>query len=406
MIAHLILGGSVYAQDMDSVDADVEESVLDSDATSLQAKMLKERQKRLIQENAKSQKEAEALKQKASIKQKEAAQRLKITSIEVEKLAQEQQRLNGEIKAAEVKIAKSELIMKNAEAKLNRAKADVEAGTKLKEDRLRKVKLVQDSIAKIRVEQSQTQSQISQTKSEFDKLKVQMAQNEQRLQKAKAEALLKRSQLQEKWAKLKSEKAKSSRKLNVMEAEIGKIKTDINSLEDLIKTAQASKQSSEYKLQESGEELRKLRLRSKLQQGELQDKQSFLKSERFDKSFSRSDEASEVLARMAKAQKHQLNLSRAPTASTNPVRVELIPTRVAHAGSSSAGEVATSGERAPDSTAMRLTQDCEVFDRPSVNSKVLGKKRAGSTIVPEFSDSNWIAVKISKRRMYVSQACF
>lgn len=261
-------GGSAWAEDMDSVDAEVEESMLDSDATSAQAKLMRQRQMRLQMENERDQKQAEELRKKASAKQREARLNLQNTEVAVKRLLEEQTRLHKEIRESNAKLQKSDADIKAARTKLAKLKLDTETLQTLKFAQRKRLEKNHEYLARLQREQLQAQS--DQTKTKAD------------------------------WERLKTMTEESDRKI-------------------------------------------------------------------------------------ASAEKAQ-GVRRPPDWQDSPE--------------------AKAAPRQPASSRRMLSNDCRVYEAPNANAKVLGIKRAGSTVSTGPATADWVAVTLLKRTLYVRSDCF
>src|ERR1044072_8232584 len=129
----------VHAVDMDSVDAEVEESMADSDAVARQTKLTRDEARKEAQENSREQRIANQRKAAADAKKRDAGKDPARKEAEISRLQKEKARAIQEQKLANAQIAKQEQILKVSQAKLQKMRGELEAVKQLRAEQKKKL---------------------------------------------------------------------------------------------------------------------------------------------------------------------------------------------------------------------------------------------------------------------------
>lgn len=324
----LNFAGVPAAADFSDMDADVEETMFESEASSRQAQMMETRLKRDRIETQKAQQKAQSFKAQVLAKQKAADMKIKDTDQKIQKLQADQLIARQQIKKSGEEIAVMEANLKKSQGKLNSTLRD-----------------------------------------------------QQTLLQMKREMLAKKAQLSAQLNKVRNDQVRAQRHTVVAEAEMRKIRSDLKKLEADVQNAEAEKQQADSRLRDAKERLLALREEAKTREAQMLARKTSAED------FVQARASRDIIMQLEQ-RKYERAVERTP-ASQRPLEVALIPTAIAHG-------------KAPRKV---LIRDCQVFDQPNRSAKVMGLKRAGSTLAYSKTNKDWFSVHMANKTMFVKSTC-
>lgn len=249
--AALIAGQTLWA--MDDFDAEVEESMFESDAASEVSKVQRARAEKESAETARLKAEATRAKAQALEKQKHALSEVQMAEKEIKDQRDQQVKAKQDKVAMDKAVASAEAKLKGAQWAVNKLKGENEALAKLRQEQVLKLTALEEHIRLISAENKKLQEQMEAAKKEFDKGKLEIKAGEQRLEKAKVEEARKRAQIQqqienykmlhrgnkEKLAKLEEQVAEKNRSAAKMDAEVKVAESETRASEMALRAAQS-----------------------------------------------------------------------------------------------------------------------------------------------------------------------
>ncbi len=166
----------------------------------------------------------------------------------------------------------------------------------------------------------------------------------------------------------------------MIEAEIRAKRQALSKMEEEVKIAEAEVEAGEGRMRDAEERLGEMRAKAAKREAELGQRQAAASR------AMESRSAKEALLRMKQAEVSQ-SLARSPSSDTANMKVAMRPS------------IASSSK-------MTLARDCRVYDKPGAAGKVIGSKKAGSSVQPHSSGA-WIGFKTKKAgTVYLSKGCF
>jgi chromosome segregation ATPase len=312
----LLLGSTWTSVRADDFEAEAEDVMLESDATSEAAKQAKDRAAREKQELDKAKREAEGMKMRAEIRKRHSGEELADAEKEERALRAERDK-NVKMKiAAEKEIAVMEAKLKAGLEKRNKTKGELEAIKQLREEQKKKISDLNKQIIETKAANKNLVEEVAAAKAEYEKGRIEDKKAQSELEKAKVDSAKKKQQLETQIQQWKSQYKASKDRTAASEAQARQIQMDLAKKEEQAKYAE-----------------------------------------------------SEVKAQMNR-------------------------------------EAAVPHRSAASANHYTLSKECSVYEKPDMASKVLGKKKAGSSFSGEAS-GEFVGFRLKDHRtVYVSKSCF
>lgn len=385
LIAFVFLACHPGAFAEDDFDAEVEESMAETDATTVQAKWARERQIKEANEAARLKREGEASKAVTISKLKQAEKELADAERETKRLQAEQAQHKKEKAANDKAVAAADKKLKTQIAKVDKLKGENEALRKLREEQTAKLA---DLALKTKDAETATvklKEQVEVSKAEFQKSKADEKSAQERLKIAESERAKKQIAVQAEVERLRAQHMENKRKTEVIEADIRAKRQGLSKMEEEVKIAEAEVKAGEARMKDSEDRLTGMREKADQREAELTARKGAVEQ------TIESRAAQEAIQKIKQAEVDQ-RLQRAPAdsgAGSGNMQVSL------HGGGAQLA-----------SSRMTLSKDCRVYERPDGKSKVLGVKRAGSALSGQ-TGTNWVAFKTKDARtLYMPKGCF
>lgn len=375
-------GGKLVAQEMGEIEADVEETISDSEAAKAQAQETKDRAVKEKEETAVARHQAEKARQVAAGKKQEAGKELKRLDKEIQGYKNEQAQLKAQLEKHNHDISHSETSIQDGQARAEKTKSALQALQGLRSEKIVKIAELTKKQGEVTAETMALNQQVTEAKADFDKSHADEKAATKKLAKLKSAQAQRKAVVDAQVAKLKASNKVTQDKVAAIENEIRQSRQKVGKLDDEVKAAEGEVQTSDARLQEAKERLTEVRTRSDAKEAELNKR----KGSATQKLSSHARETEEAALKIDQARVDQ-TLARTTAASDKTaVNVQM-------------------RKEAPSK--MVFTRDCRVYERPDGKSKVLGTKRSGSAVSHGKAENDWVGFPIAGgRKAWVAKGCF
>ena len=199
-------------------DAEVEESMAESDANSVQAHWAKQRAIKEQEEAERLKREGAVVKANAKVKLKKSARELANAEVRINAAKVEQAKHRKERAAVEKQVAVAEAKLKTALAKLQKVKAENSVIAKARDDQQRKLAQLNKERKNVDANTAKLNRQIAQGKKDIARAKAETAAAELKLKNARAEQAKRKMQANSQTETLKAIHRENNKKLEEAEA--------------------------------------------------------------------------------------------------------------------------------------------------------------------------------------------
>ncbi len=381
-------GRGVWADDMNDVDADVEESIADSEAARSQARETKDRAKHERDETNNAKKQAARMRQDAEAKRKEAHAELQRIDKEVKALKNEQMAMTKESKKLDAQIAADDKKVGAAAAKLEKVKGETAAARQLRDEKAQKIADLQRKLTEINAGSGEAKQQLVQAKQEFERSQDEEKLTMQKLTTAKTEQAQKQALAEKQLALLKDKYRQSRERTTAMEDEIRGSRRKVQKMEEEAKVAESEVSQSDARMADAQDRLKEVRAKNREREAELSQRRTAAMKHM----NSHDRERAEAMLRIDQARADQTNNRAIAARDSGSVSLQLTR-KTASVTASAAGM-------------MTLSRDCRVHERADSGSKSIGVKMAGQK-VSGSGGSAWVSFATPEGRTgYIARSCF
>lgn len=204
-MVHLALIGQVWAsEDMEEIDADVEETIADSTAANEEAKATRERAIKEKEETRILKRQAEKARDSAAAKRAEAQVELERADKVIQTEKAEQAVLHSEVKKHEQNIAENIKKIEVSQAKVEKVKGETETLKTLRSEQDLKIAEQVKLLKELKVESRALDQKLTEAKAEFEKSRATSKDKGNQLSLAQAALGQKQSNIDAKIAELKT----------------------------------------------------------------------------------------------------------------------------------------------------------------------------------------------------------
>lgn len=370
-----------HAQDIGEIDADVEESISDSEAAKAQAKEAKERRDKERADTVQMRKEAEKLRAAAAAKKDEARGQLRKLDEEYRAFKTEQTTLTKHMEKYNKDIAYAETSIQNAQAKNEKKKGEIAALQQLKSEKLAKVAELDKKHKETALETTTINQSLALAKADLAKATTQEKAASAKLEALRQEQARQKAAVAAQVQALKVKYKASQDKTTTIENQIRALREKTAQSDTETKMAESEVQQADARLKDAQERLADVSQRSAEKEAELAKRKADANS----KLHSSARESEEARLKMDQAKAEQ-SLNRAMAASdTAPLHVQM----------------------QNKSSKMTLNKDCRVYDQSGGKGALLGMKKSGSTVWNGKVSGDWVSFPLKAGRTgWVAKSCF